>query len=150
MRIAYEPEAIAYEEAHEMAGFGRRVRIMAGNIEQMREAKGLLWPPRPLALFCFLSHKGARILVPLALLTLLASNFALWHAPFYYWVAWAQILFYSAALLGALGVLPWKLLRLPYYFCMINASLFAWMYYQIARRKSGASAGKSRPGVVWT
>jgi len=150
MRIAYEPEAVAYEEAHEMAGFGRRVRIMAGNIEQMREAKGLLWRPRPLTLFCFLSHKGARIVVPLALLTMLVSNLMLWHAPVYHWMAWAQILFYSCALLGALGILHWKALRLPYYFCMINASLFVWMYYRIARGRRRSSSGGSRPGVVWT
>ena len=38
-RVAYEPAAVAYEEAHEMEGFSRRVRITAGNIEQMREFK---------------------------------------------------------------------------------------------------------------
>jgi len=50
-RAVYEPTAIVYEEAHEMAGFGRRVRIMAGNLQQLREIKGLLWPLRPLPLF---------------------------------------------------------------------------------------------------
>jgi len=67
-RIAYETKAVSYEEAEEMEGFGRRVRISAGNVEQLREAKALLWPPRPLALFCFLSHKGGRLLVPPALM----------------------------------------------------------------------------------
>src|SRR5439155_12210372 len=32
-RIAYEPGAVAYEDAHEMEGFARCVRITAGNIE---------------------------------------------------------------------------------------------------------------------
>ena len=56
-RVAYEPAAVAYEEAHEMEGFSRRVRIAAGNIEQLRELKSLVWPPRPFVLFCLLSHK---------------------------------------------------------------------------------------------
>jgi len=38
-RAVYEPSAIVYEEAHEMTGFGRRIRIMAGNIQQLREIK---------------------------------------------------------------------------------------------------------------
>ncbi len=44
-RVAYEPAAVAYEEAQEMEGFSRRVRITAGNIEQLREIKSLIWPP---------------------------------------------------------------------------------------------------------
>ena len=46
-RVAYEPAAIAYEEAHEMEGFSRRVRITAGNIEQMREIKACCGRPGP-------------------------------------------------------------------------------------------------------
>ena len=136
-RIAYEPEAVAYEEAHEMEGFGRRIRIMAGNIAQLREIKGLLWPPRPRVLFCFL---------PLAMITLAVSSAFLWRSPFYAWTVGAQILFYGLALLGALGWLKPKPLRLPYYFCMINASLFAWLY----RAVSPASPDDKSRYVVWT
>ncbi len=149
-RIAYETQAIAYEEAHEMEGFGRRVRIMGGNIAQMREIKGLLWPPRPLVLFCFLSHKGARIIVPLAMISLAVSNVFLWRTPFYAWVVGGQILFYGLALLGALGWLKPKVLRLPFYFCMINASLFAWLYRVVSARKRPPSPDDKRPHVVWT
>jgi cellulose synthase/poly-beta-1,6-N-acetylglucosamine synthase-like glycosyltransferase len=150
LRIAYEPAAVAYEEAHEMAGFGRRVRIMAGNIDQMREVRGLLWPPRLIPLFCFLSHKGTRIVVPLAMLAAFLSNAYLWHAAMYQWIFWMQIAFYGSALLGALGILRWKILKLPYYFCMINASLFAWIYYRLTGRLRPTSARSGRPGVVWT
>src|SRR6266567_608079 len=73
-RAVYEPLAIVYEEAHEMAGFGRRVRIMAGNVQQLREIKGLLHPLRPLALFFFLSHKLSRLLVPFAMVVALVVN----------------------------------------------------------------------------
>ena len=147
-RIAYEPNAVAYEEAHEMEGFGRRVRITAGNIEQMRQAGPLLWP-RPLVLFCFLSHKGGRLLAPVALALCLVSALSLWHSPVYKWLAIAQLSFYGLALLGALGLLRSKLLKLPYYFSMINASLFVWIYYRLKGRQQ-ASSHPERPGVVWT
>jgi biofilm PGA synthesis N-glycosyltransferase PgaC len=147
-RIAYEPQAVAYEEAHEMEGFGRRVRITAGNIAQLREIRGLLWPPRPLVLFCFLSHKGARIVVPPAMISLAVSSAFLWRSSFYAWALAGQILFYGLALLGALGQLKPKALRLPFYFCMINASLFAWLYRAVSQRKHRVPED-DRPQVIW-
>jgi glycosyltransferase involved in cell wall biosynthesis len=127
-RVAYEPSAVAYEEAHEMEGFSRRVRIMAGNIEQLREIKGLLWPPRPLVAFCLLSHKTGRLLVPVFMLVTLATNIALRDEFPYGWLLLGQVLFYGLALLGSKFRLRPKVLRLPYYFCMINSALFAWIY----------------------
>jgi cellulose synthase/poly-beta-1,6-N-acetylglucosamine synthase-like glycosyltransferase len=127
-RVAYEPAAVAFEEAHEMEGFSRRVRITAGNIEQLREIKGLLWPPRPFVLFCLLSHKAGRLLVPVFMLIALATNIALRGQSPYNWLLVAQALFYGLAILGGTIDLRPKILRLPYYFCMVNAPLFAWIY----------------------
>lgn len=128
-RIGYEPAAVAYEEAHEMEGFSRRVRIMAGNIEQLREMKGLLWPFRAIALLCLASHKLGRLLVPLAMAIVVLANIVLWNEPFYRWLLVGQIAFYGLAVLGAVVKLRPSFLRLPYYFCMINSALFAWMYH---------------------
>jgi hypothetical protein len=127
-RVAYDPAAVAFEEAQEMEGFSRRVRITAGNIEQLREIQRLLWPPRPFVLFCLLSHKTGRLLVPLFLLLALATNMALRGEFSYNALLLGQTLFYSLAILGGTVDLRPKLLRLPYYFCVINASLFAWIY----------------------
>lgn len=127
-RVAYEPAAVACEEAHEMEGFSRRVRITAGNIEQLREIRNLLWPPRPLVLFCLLSHKTARLLVPLFMVTALALNIALRGQFPYNYLLVAQLAFYGLAALGRAVDLKPHVLRLPYYFCMINSSLFAWLY----------------------
>ncbi len=127
-RVAYEPAAVAYEEAHEMEGFSRRVRITAGNIEQLREIKGLIWPPRPFVLFCLLSHKTGRLLVPIFMLIALGANIALRGQFPYDWLLLGQVLFYGLAVLGAMASLKPKVLRLPYYFCMINSALFAWVY----------------------
>jgi hypothetical protein len=74
----------------------------------------------------------------------------LWRIPFYHWVLWGQIIFYGFALIGALGRLRPRVLRLPFYFCMINASLFVWLYYRISKRnKPSSSDGKPR-NVAWT
>lgn len=130
-RIAYEPGAVAYEEAQEMEGFSRRVRITAGNIEQLREVKSLLWPPRLVSLFCLLSHKAGRLLVPLAMVALAVVNVLLWRDPVYRGFLMGQILFYGLAILGSMIVLKPAFLRLPYYFCMINSAFFAWIYYAL-------------------
>jgi cellulose synthase/poly-beta-1,6-N-acetylglucosamine synthase-like glycosyltransferase len=129
-RVAYEPAAVAYEEAHEMEGFSRRVRITAGNIEQLREIKSLLWPPRLFVLFCLLSHKTGRLLVPVFMVIALAANIVLRGQFPYNWLLLGQGLFYGLAVLGAMVGLP-KVLRLPYYFCMINSALFAWVYQAV-------------------
>jgi cellulose synthase/poly-beta-1,6-N-acetylglucosamine synthase-like glycosyltransferase len=130
-RVAYQPAAVAYEEAHEMEGFSRRVRITAGNIEQLREIKSLIWPPRLFVLFCLLSHKTGRLLVPVFMLIALAANIVLGRQFPYNWLLLAQALFYGLALLGAVISLKPKVLRLPYYFCMINSALFAWVYQAV-------------------
>ena len=149
-RIAYEPQAIAYEQASEMEGFQRRIRITAGNVEQLFHINRLLWPSHPLVLFCFLSHKAARLLVPFAMIALLVTNILLWRFPLYRLILWGQVVFYGLALAGALGRLRPRVLRLPYYFTMINSSLFMWLYYRISKRNGlSSSDGKGRR-VLWT
>jgi cellulose synthase/poly-beta-1,6-N-acetylglucosamine synthase-like glycosyltransferase len=135
-RVAYETAAVAYEEANEMEGFSRRVRITAGNVEQLREIKGLIWPLRPFALFCLLSHKAARLLVPVFMLVALAANIILRRQFPYNWLLFGQLVFYGLAVLGAISSLKPKALRLPYYFCMINSALFAWMYQALRRGRA--------------
>ncbi|HZU26267.1 MAG TPA: glycosyltransferase family 2 protein [Bryobacteraceae bacterium] len=134
-RAVYEPAAVVYEEAHEMAGFGRRVRIMAGNFQQLREIKGILWPFRPLPVFFFLSHKGSRLLVPFAMLTALGANLFLLSSPLYLSLFWIQVVFYGMALLGTVWKLRPKTLLLPFYFCMINAATFFGAYHALTSRR---------------
>jgi len=136
-RVAYETGAVAYEEALEMEGFYRRVRITAGNVEQLRELKQLLWPPRPFPLLCLLSHKTARLPVPLFMLTALAANVALRGFPYNVMLI-GQALFYGVALLGTMVRLRPKILQLPYYFCMINFALVAWLFYTLRRGASNS------------
>jgi cellulose synthase/poly-beta-1,6-N-acetylglucosamine synthase-like glycosyltransferase len=134
-RVSYEPSAVAYEQASEMEGFGRRVRIAAGNVEQLVAIKTLLRPLRPMVLFCFLSHKVGRLTVPVVMLVAAAATVALWGHPFYTAMGLAQILFYVLAVLGVCFPLRPRFLRLPSYFCMINAALFAWVYRAVTVRR---------------
>jgi cellulose synthase/poly-beta-1,6-N-acetylglucosamine synthase-like glycosyltransferase len=134
-RAVYDPTAIVYEEAQEMTGFGRRIRIVAGNIQQIAEIRGLLAPFRPLPLFFFLSHKVVRLLVPLAMVIALAANLFLMSSPFYRALFILQVLFYLLATAGSLWTLRPRLLTLPYYFTMINAAVFVGFYQMLIRRR---------------
>jgi glycosyltransferase involved in cell wall biosynthesis len=123
-RAVYEPCAVACEEAAEMGGFSRRVRIAVGNYRQLRLLGLLLWPPRPWLLIEFLSHKVLRLLGPWCLLGALVAN-AFLTGAFYRSLLAAQGLFYALALAGWVvkrrrPSVP--LVKLPYYFCMINAA----------------------------
>ncbi|HUJ51177.1 MAG TPA: glycosyltransferase family 2 protein [Bryobacteraceae bacterium] len=137
-RAVYEPAATVYEEAREMTGFGRRIRIVAGNIQQLREMARLLHPLRPLPLFFFVSHKLARLLVPLAMLAALIANLFLLDGPFYRGTIFAQAAFYLLAACGALWRLRPKILMLPFYFSMINAAAFLGFYHALTRRRGMA------------
>jgi poly-beta-1,6-N-acetyl-D-glucosamine synthase len=128
-RAVYEPEAVIREEAHEMEGFRRRVRIMAGNIQQLREIGPLVRPLRPLPLFFFICHKGLRLVVPFAMIVALAANVFLLDDRRYGAVLVAQLIFYVLAICGALIRLRPKFLMLPYYFSMINAAMFLGTYH---------------------
>jgi poly-beta-1,6-N-acetyl-D-glucosamine synthase len=129
-RAVYEPLAIAFEEASEMVGFQRRVRIMAGNMQQLREMKGLLWPPQPLPLLFFFSRKVVRSATPFFLVCLAVSNCFLLHERFYQLTGWCQLIFYGLALSGGRWQLKPRALRLPYYFCFVNFA-YLWSMYQL-------------------
>ncbi len=123
-RVVYEPQAVAFEKASEMGGFQRRIRIMAGNMQQLREIRALLWPPQVLPLFFFFSRKIVRSFVPFFLLALAVSNSFLLRGSFYRLTGCCQLIFYGLALVGSRRKLKPSGLRLPYYFCFVNAAYF--------------------------
>lgn len=134
-RAVYEPDAVIREEAHEMTGFGRRVRIMAGNIQQLREIKPLLKPLRPMPVFFFLCHKGLRLVVPFTMVAAFCANLFLLDRPFYQLLLALQVVFYLMAIGGWMARLRPKFLMLPYYFSMINAAAFLGAYYAFTGMK---------------
>ena len=144
-RAVYEPGAVAVEEAHEMEGFRRRVRITSGNIQQLRELPKLLTPPRPMPLFFFVSHKAMRLLVPPAMIACLIANLFLLRSPLYGALFVAQLAFYTLALSGAAFALRPRLLRLPYYFSMVNAALIVALFERVVRRGPVTWHDKTNP-----
>ena len=134
-RAVYEPAAVAVEEAHEMEGFRRRVRIASGNIQQLAELPKLLMPPRLLPLFFFISHKAMRLLVPPAMIVCFVANLFLLGEPIYNALFVGQIAFYALALGGAAFALRPRLLRLPYYFSMVNAGVLVAVFERTVRRR---------------
>lgn len=143
-RAVYAPDAVACEEAAEMGGFARRVRIAVGNWRQLRLLGLLAWPPRPWLLFTFVAHKLLRLLGPFCLAAALALNLVL-PGPLYRVTLAAQAAFYALALLGALAAstphsalrIPHslRLLKLPFYFCMINAAYVAGLARLLTRSR---------------
>jgi cellulose synthase/poly-beta-1,6-N-acetylglucosamine synthase-like glycosyltransferase len=134
-RVAYEPAAVAYEPAHEMSGFGRRVRIARGNVQRLGDVRLFLRPSRAWLLLFFISHKVLRVISPFALLAMAVATVLLWREPLYAALASVQLAFYAAALLGGR---PWfrpKLLRLPHYFCLINLAIVVAVAQELAGRE---------------
>lgn len=134
-RAAYEPEAVIREEAKEMIGFGRRIRIMGGNIQQLREIRPLLWPFRALPVFFFVCHKAFRLVVPFAMMLAFILNLFLLKELTYQVLFAGQVVFYVLALLGCYVRLSPKLLMIPYYFTMINTAAFLGVYYVLTGMK---------------
>lgn len=125
-RVIYEPEAHLIENALDNADseFRMRVRVSLRAMWAIRDLAAVLNPFR-YGLFAIQlwSHKLLRYLAvaPLALLPLI--SYALINEHWLFSVAfWAQIAFYSLALIATSIKSPPAMLSLPYYFTLVNAA----------------------------
>lgn len=129
-KVVYESDAVGIEIAetdlsHE---FKRRVRIMAGNFQQIFLLKNLLNPFKGAIAFQFFSHKVMRLISPFLQVLVFLLNIVLLPVHIFYQILFAvQIAFYIASLLG------WycerinkkiKLLYIPFYFNFGNITAF--------------------------
>lgn len=147
-RVRYEPQAQAWETPSSSVKeeFKRKIRICAGGIQS------ILWLLPLLNIFRFgwlsfqyISHRVLRwTLTPIALVSIFFLN--LWLAiqalPFYQLIFALQIIFYLAALLGwwlQTRKLKLKVLFVPYYFVVMNLSVFLGFWRFI----------KGQQSVVW-
>ena len=133
-RVQYEPGAFAVESssasvAEEMK---RKVRIAAGGLQAVIRLRPLLNIFRYGTLsFQYISHRVLRwTLAPLFLPIIFISNFVLVlkNTPGYQIALWAQIIFYTAALLGLIlekQKIKVKAFFVPYYFCLMNWAMYA-------------------------
>jgi poly-beta-1,6-N-acetyl-D-glucosamine synthase len=145
-RVAYEPKAIALEEASAdvTEELKRKIRIAAGGIQAVIRLKSLLNPFRyPLVSFQYISHRVLRwTLTPVLLPIIFLLNIILIKAGnsnIYTIIIIIQIIFYCAAFAGYLvekrgGKI--KALFVPYYFCLMNYAVFAGMKRYLSGKQS--------------
>lgn len=124
-RVVFDVRARAWD--HPDLGvdreFRRKVRTLSGNYQLLQLAPWLLSNENPLR-FALISHKLMRLVVPFALIALLASS---WFIPeaFYRAAFWTQLSFYGLSLLGLanrnLGALS-RITDVAYTFVALNAA----------------------------
>ena len=135
--IQYDPEAYAIEtaSANVKEELKRKIRISAGGIQSVIRLGSLLnFFKYGILSFQYISHRVLRwTLAPLSLLFLipigifLAFGEGILDFGFYSVMLWLQLLFYISALLGwylenkAIRI---KILFVPYYFFIMNLSVF--------------------------
>jgi len=133
-RVQYAPDAYAVESSSASVAeeLKRKIRIAAGGIQAVVRLAPLLNVFRYGALsFQYISHRVLRwTLAPAFLPVLLILNIylAAQGSLFYQIVLGAQIFFYACALAGYLlerRKLKVKVFFVPYYFCMMNYSMYA-------------------------
>lgn len=132
-KVAYEPKAYALESssASIKEELKRKVRIAAGGFQAIRHFAHLLTPSNFNFLsFQYLSHRVLRwTIAPLSLLVFFFSNMMLMgHSDFFTWMGILHISFYLMATLGYLFKrikVSFKVLHVPFYFCMMNYAVLA-------------------------
>lgn len=142
-RVVFEPEAVLTESSLDKAGdeYKMRVRVSLRSFWALKDMRKLLSVKRfRLYTLQLWSHKVLRYLCFIFLLTAYVSNLFLWNSgPFFQGIFVLQTLFYvSAALFPFLegnGV-RLRLLRLFYYFCLLNlASAHALIKFLLGRKQ---------------
>lgn len=135
--IQYDPDAYAIESAsaNVKEELKRKIRISAGGIQSVIRLRSLLNIFKYGTLsFQYISHRVLRwTLAPLSLLFMLITGLILalhegiFDFGLYSLIFWLQVLFYLAALLGWYlenRAIRLKILFIPYYFFIMNLSVF--------------------------
>lgn len=144
-RFIYEPDAYAMETASANVAeeWKRKVRICAGGFQAMAKLIYLLNPFRyGILSFQYFSHRVLRwTLAPLSLPLILIANFilALSGKPFYMLVLFLQLAFYFMALVGYIlrdKKVPVPGFFVPYYFSVMNLSVYAGFWRYIRGKQS--------------
>ena len=102
-RIAFEPEAIAYETTteHSSEEFRMRIRVITRGMNGILHMKMLLNPIKyGFIAFQLISHKVLRWLIPILMILLFFSNWYLLGSWFYNFVFFVQAGIYLLALVG--------------------------------------------------
>jgi poly-beta-1,6-N-acetyl-D-glucosamine synthase len=144
-RVMYEPQAYAVENhsADVKEEMKRKIRISAGGLQAVWRLRALLNPLKyGILSFQYISHRVLRwTLAPIALPCILFFNFYLNNTEggLYTYILACQIGFYAFSLIGWLFdyfKMKVKLFFIPYYFCMMNYSVYRGFIKLISGRQS--------------
>jgi cellulose synthase/poly-beta-1,6-N-acetylglucosamine synthase-like glycosyltransferase len=144
-RVIYEPDAYAVEKpsysvADEMK---RKVRICAGGFQSISRLVPLLNPfVHGLLSFQYIGHRVSRwAIAPFCLPVLFLTNFLLYPASGFYAALFAlQVVFYALSIVGYLlerRQVRLKALYIPFYFSMMNYTVYLGLYRFLRGRQSG-------------
>ena len=130
-RVLFEPRAIATDRIFSQPGkeFRRKVRTLTGNYQLLKLAPWLLSPNANPLLLRFLSHKLARLAVPILLAVMLVSS-AVAGGWFFHLAFTAQLAFYLLALAGSLLPASKRLkpIAIAHTFVLLNAAAAVALY----------------------
>jgi cellulose synthase/poly-beta-1,6-N-acetylglucosamine synthase-like glycosyltransferase len=126
-RVIYEEGAESFEESNENSaqGFSRKVRIILRQLVALKRYRSSIRPFSGVMGFQLVSHKLLRWLVPLWMIGIFIITLFICESPSGRLLMAFQVLFYGAALLGYLQERAGSsrsapLVRIPFYFCMMN------------------------------
>jgi cellulose synthase/poly-beta-1,6-N-acetylglucosamine synthase-like glycosyltransferase len=149
-RAVSDKEAVVYEDvSNNLADeFIRKVRISAGNFQNLSYFSALLMKPYSILSFCFISHKVLRWLTPLFWFIMIFANIILLQRSIFYLVLFLlQVIF---IILPPLDILLKKLninlvpLRFFTHLYFMNIALFVGFVRYLRGIKSGAWAPTKR------
>jgi cellulose synthase/poly-beta-1,6-N-acetylglucosamine synthase-like glycosyltransferase len=157
-RVVFEPEACATDQVSPTPGheFRRKVRTLAGVLQTQLELPRLVGRPiGPMAAWQLVSHKTLRLVVPYALVAVLATSVAL-PGPWFGAAVAAQVVGYGLGVLGLSrpGLGRARALAAASTFLLLNwaAVVGAWRYLAGSRldlwQGGGESAGHARSPVA--
>ena len=139
-KLVYEPDAVGEERlpADPSEDFRSKARIVTQGFEAVRRYWPLLLRSGPFRLLQYLFHKVLRWCMGFVLLALLAVSLAGAGHPLIGAALVAQLAFYTLAALGwalrARAELS-VLLRVPAYFCLVNAAAAAGLFMFLGGRE---------------
>lgn len=119
--------------------FARRLRISAGNMQQIMVLAKLLHPRFKRTAFAFFSGKGLRLMTPYLMLTALVSSALLSSMPIFWLLTCIQVFIYLVGIASALvpAINKIKVCQLIHYVLMGHtANLIGGLRYLFAKRQA--------------
>src|SRR5690606_16504923 len=144
-KTVYEPDAYALESgsASIREEMKRKIRISAGGWQSVQRLWNKVTPTNDFRLFFqYISHRVLRWTVtPFLLILVFVLNIFLWDSHWIYRILMTgQVLFYLAALLGYIlehKRIRFKVLFIPFYFCMMNYAVILGLFRFINKSQKG-------------